>query len=503
LTRKTLAVGIIVMLVVSVNLSSIAMNTEKTTNDIYNDYSALLHQVKTNIGSSRGWVEEQQLLASDGESNDHFGLSVSIDGDNAIIGAYADEPGGSAYIFKYNGTCWIEEQKLIASDGEEDENFGKSVSIDGDNILIGADKDHNEIGNFSGSAYMFKYNGTSWNEQQKLTASDGENYDFFGSSVSIDGDFAIIGADMKNDQTGSVYVFKYNGTSWNEQQKLLASDAEEHSSFGKSISIDGENVLIGSPKRDDIYIDSGAAYLFKYNGTSWNEQQIVIASDGEEVDNFGYSVSIDGNNTIIGAYGDNDNGENSGSAYVFKYDGVSWNEQQKLKASDGDEYDSFGKSVSIDGNTVIIGAYAFDIYKGASYVFKYNGVSWSGEQKLIPSNGFAKDHFGWSVSINNDKAVVGAPFYYGVMGSAYIFIFENLTIPDLNCNGHINLEEITPGETVVEIIRVQNIGGPDTLLNYNHFLIGVIGLLHQVVEQVLIQKMVILKLKYQLLHQMN
>jgi len=462
--HKTLVVGILVMILVSVNLSSIAVNTEKTIDDISDDYNVLSQYVKTNIRPSRGWVENQILSASDGGYWDRFGFSVSIDGDYAIIGAPFDhnsgEATGSAYVFKYNGTSWNEEQKLVASDGEEDDWFGISVIIDNDNILIGAYADDNG----RGSAYVFKYNGTSWNEEQKLTASNGETYDKFGESVFIDDDNVLIGATRFGAggfTIGSAYVFKYNGTSWNEEQELFASDGEEFNNFGESVSIDGDNALIGAPKDDNFYNDSGAAYVFKYNGTSWNEEQKLVASDGDRIDNFAKSVSISGTNILIGAFAD-DNGR--GSAYVFKYNGTSWNEEQKLVASDGEEDDRFGCSVSIDGDNALIGARHND--EGSAYVFKYDGISWTGEQKLMASNGEYLDNFGWSVCIDGGNIIIGAPAYLSYKGSAYMFVFENLTIPDLNCNGNINWNDVTPGETVLDIFTVQNIGGPGTMLNW-------------------------------------
>jgi len=459
-----LAVGILVMILVSVNLSSIAMNTEKTISATSEDFNNLLTQVKTNKGSSRGWIEEQKLLASDGEDWDWFAHSVSISGDYALVGADRDEDMGSAYVFKYDGVSWIEEQKLIASDGEVDDVFGWSVSLDGDYAIIGAPG--NDVG---GSAYVFKYNGTSWIEEQKLIASDSELLDHFARSVSINNNKALIGARGNDENKGSAYVFKYNGTSWIEEQKLIASDGEEGDFFGWSVSIDGDNALIGAPKDDDTHIDSGAAYVFKYNGTCWNQEQKLTASDSEEIDNFGLSVSINNNKALIGAPFDDDNGIESGSAYVFKYDGASWNEEQKLTALYGSDYDWFGLSVSIYNEKALIGVPCDNdngFEAGSAYVFNYNGASWNEEQKLTASDGTPYDNFGWFVSINSNKALIGAPLYYNAKGKAYVFVFENLTIPDLYCNGNVNWNDVTPGETVVDIFTVQNIGGPDTLLNW-------------------------------------
>jgi hypothetical protein len=250
---------------------------------------------------------------------------------------------------------------------------------------------------------------------------------------------------------------------------LTASDGEEDDFFGWSVSIDGDNALIGAPKDDDTYIDSGAAYVFNYNGASWNEKQKLTASDSEEIDNFGLSVSINNNKALIGAPFDDANGIESGSAYVFGYDGASWNEEQKLIPSDGSMYDWFGISVSIYNEKALVGVPCDNdngFEAGSAYVFKYNGLSWFQEQKLTASDGTPYDNFGWFVSLDSNHILIGAPLYYNYMGSAYIFVFENLTVPDLYCNGNINWNDVTPGETVTDSFTVQNIGGPSTLLNW-------------------------------------
>ena len=336
--------------------------------------------------SGTTWTKQAKLLASDGAAGDWFGVSVSIDGDYAIIGADGDRDNGvesgSAYVFKRDGTSWTQEDKLIASDGEADDWFGRSVSIDGDYVIIGALYD-DDNGNNSGSAYVFKRDGTSWTQEDKLIASDGETDDHFGYTVSIDGDYAIVGArwdDDNGDNSGSAYVFKRDGTSWTEQARLLASDGADFDLFGCSVSIDGDYAIIGA-ERDDS--SRGSAYIFKRTGTSWAEEDKLTASGGATGDSFGFSVSIEGDYAIIGAPRAEDNGFFSGSAYVFKRDGANWNEQAKLLASDGATSDYFGRSVSIDGDYAIIGADGDD----SSYVFKRDGTNWNEQDKLLDSYG--------------------------------------------------------------------------------------------------------------------
>jgi hypothetical protein len=375
-------------------------------------------------GAGITWLQKQKLTASDGATGDCFGQSVSISGDYAIIGAYCDDTyKGSAYIFKWDGTGWIQQQKLTASDGVDYDYFGYSVSISGDWAIVGAYRDDNEKGINAGSAYMFKWDGTNWILRQKLLAPDGAAGDCFGNSVSIRGGYAIIGAnwdDDKGNDSGSAYIYKkwWDEMQWVLQQKLTASDGGANGFFGYSVSISGDYAIIGQPA------GFGSAYLFWWNGLQWIQLQKLTASDGASDDKFGWSVSISDDYAIVGSYGDDDRGNTSGSAYIFKRDGIGWSQQAKLLATDGAASNGFGWSVSISGDYAVIGA-CWDDDKGAAsgsaYIFRWDGAGWIQQQKLLASDGNAYDYFGCSVSVSGDKTIVGA---YGGdnKGSAYIFI---------------------------------------------------------------------------------
>ncbi len=381
-----------------------------------------------------------RLNASDGEAEDQFGFSVAISGDTAIVGAVFDDVGanfdqGSAYVFVKSGTVWTQQAQLTASDGAIGDQFGNSVTISGDTAIVGANFD--EIGaNFAqGSAYVFVRSGTVWTQQQKLTASDGATNDFFGWSVAISGETAIIGAYSDNiganSNQGSAYVFVRSGVTWTQQQKLTASDGAANDVFGFSVSISGDTAIINATA-DDVgaNTDQGSAYVFTRSGVTWTEQQQLTASDGTAFDNFGISVSISGDTVVIGAQVD-DVGANSnqGSAYVFVKSGITWTQQQKLNSSDGAANDNFGWSVSISGDTVIVGAITNDVGanldQGSAYIFTRSGVTWTQQQKLNASDGTINDYFGGSVAISGNNIFVGVNFdKVGAnvnQGSAYAF----------------------------------------------------------------------------------
>ena len=276
------------------------------------------------VASASSWSQQQKLTASDADNYDSFGMSVSISGDYAVVGAYADDDAGgssgSAYIFVRNGTTWTEQEKLTASDAASRDKFGNSVSISGDYAVVGAYTDDDGGSSNSGSAYIFVRNGTTWSQQQKLTASDAAAGDQFGNSVSISGDYAVVGAYADDDaggQSGSAYIFVRNGTAWTEQQKLTASDAASSDQFGRSVSISGDYAVVGAHQNAGAGSRSGSAYIFVRNGTTWTEQEKLTASDAASGDYFGSSVSISGDYAVVGAYADNDAGSQSGSAYIL------------------------------------------------------------------------------------------------------------------------------------------------------------------------------------------
>jgi len=421
--KNKLAVTFVCILIIAYFVPAVhAIDENNSYTGVPIDYDSL---IQNNIGyktTNAKWSEQAKLIASDGEVINFFGLSVSMDGDYVVIGAHGDRDNGnfsgSAYIFKRDGPDWIEDVKLLASDGRTNMMFGYSVSIDGDYIIIGApDADG------PGSAYIFKNNGLTWIEQQKLTASDGEIWDEFGTSVSIDGDYAVVGAQF-DDDIGSAYIFKREGETWNEEAKLTSSDSELEDCFGISASLYGEYAIIGG-WGDDKY--TGSAYVFKRTGTTWTEEAKLTASDGIPGDRFGVSVSTNGEYAIVGTV---NNEDWTGAAYVFKRSGSNWIEEQKLTASDGEPGDCFGISVPIDGDCIIVGAYDDDdsgAHSGSAYVFKHNGNTWVEKQKLISSDIAAYDQFGCCIAIDGDCAIIGAYSEDDFTGSAYIFSASTLS----------------------------------------------------------------------------
>ncbi len=386
------------------------------------------------IGYSQG-IHQLKLTANDGGEQDYFGGSVSISGDYAIIGALRDDDNGnssgSAYIFKREGYIWIEQAKITASDGAPVDYFGGSVSLSGDYAIIGAHWD-DDSGNASGSAYIFKREGLNWIEQTKLFASDGAPGDVFGRSVAISDDYVIIGAtgdDDNGDDSGSAYIFKRIGTDWILQIKLTPNDGAPEDYFGGAIAVSNDYAIIGATGDDEGGDRTGSVYIFKRDGSVWTEQSKLTASDGGFLDAFGISVSISKDYAIIGASGLE--GIDGNSAYIFKQDTITgeWIEYTKLTASDGNSGDQFGNSVSISGDFACVGAGGDDNFgdqSGSVYIFKLDTISgqWIEQARLNSKDESTGDGFGVSTLIDDGHVIIGASRNDDdglESGSAYIF----------------------------------------------------------------------------------
>ena len=396
----------------------------------------------TVVGS---WGTGTKIVASDKAAGDNFGRSCAMnsDGTKVIVGAYVEDPdgttdAGSAYIYTYSGSSWDTGTKIVASDKAASAFFGGSVSMnsDGTKVIVGANGD----GPYAGAAYIFTYDGSSWDTGTKIVSSDLTNSDQFANSVAMSGDGTkvIVGASNENLAYGSVYIYTYSGGSWGSEVKIEASDKAANDQFGESVAMnsDGTKVIVGSPYEDPGVTNAGSAYIYTYNGSSWSQQQKIEASDKQDSDRFGDSVAMSGDGTkvIVSAYlEDPDNISSAGSVYIYTYNGSSWSQQQKIEASDKAVNDYFGYSVAMnsDGTKVIVGSQYEDpdgtTDAGAAYIYTYSGSSWGMETKIVASDKAADDRFGWSVAMSGDgeKVIVGAqsedPDTITDAGSAYIY----------------------------------------------------------------------------------
>lgn len=356
---------------------------------------------------------EQQLTGS--AAGALFGRSVDVDGTMAIVGSPAENGvQGAAYVFRKVGGTWTPLQRLVASDGAPSANFGTDVAISGNTIAIGARTAKvGATGSSHGAAYVFVSNGSTWVEQAKLVASDVSSNAQFGWTVDVEGNTVVVGANNTSrpsgTQIGAAYVFERNGGSWVEQI-LAAPDGASFDFFGNSIGISGNTLCVGAIG-DDVGTNDGqgSAYVFTRSGSTFSFQQKLAASDGAAGDAFGGSCAIDADTIVIAASSD-DRGPaaNQGAAYVFVRSGATWSQQQKLTANDAAANDSFGVA-AIHGDVAVVGALGDESTRGSAYVYQRSGATWSQQQKLEPTGGVSGDQFGSGVSIDGSSVLIGAP----------------------------------------------------------------------------------------------
>jgi len=420
--------------------------------------------------------QQAYLKASNTETQDFFGAPVAVSGDTVVVGTpYEDSnatgvngdqnnnlapSSGAVYVFVRSGTTWSQQAYLKASNAQADDDFGTSVAISGDTVVVGAQGedsaatgvdgdqgDNFSTGANSGAAYVFTRNGTTWSQQAYLKASNTGISDSFGRSVAVSGDTIVVGADGEDSaatgvdgsqgdnsaiDSGAAYVFTRNSGNWSQQAYLKASNTGAADRFGNSIALSGDTIVVGAcnedsnatgvdgDQNDNSKTYSGAAYVFARRGGTWSQQAYLKASNTDAEDFFGWSVSVSGDLFVVGAYledsnatgvnGDQGNNfaTNSGAAYAFTLNGDTWSQQAYLKASNTDGGDSFGQSVAVSGNTVVVGAIGEENTAGAAYVFTRSGTTWSQQAYLKASNTETGDYFGISVAVSGDTVAVGA-----------------------------------------------------------------------------------------------
>lgn len=387
------------------------------------------------------WIEREKIVASDVTYNDEFGCAVAVNGEYALIGAVLNE---AAYVFQQVNGSWVEMQKLVGSGVKKFDRFGIAVALTDRFAFVGAHHDVNGDVE-SGSVFVFELIDGEWVEVQRLVPSDatGSMWWSFGRSISVDGSYLLVGADDgRTDQgvcTGAAYVFELIDGRWVEMQKLIASDGEELDSFGWSVSVDDEVALIGAFFGETGDESTGAAYVFELVDGEWVEVQKLTPSDGEFGDSFGNAVVLDGNYAFIGNDGgDNAQGVFTGSVYVFKRVGGRWVEMQELNPSDGIFDNHFGSVIAFDDPYLLVGDWGArnedrGVECGAVYVFLRVGESWFEVFKLVPSDGEEGDMFGvFGVALEGRTALIGSMWddVDGVStGSVYVFERSSNVIP--------------------------------------------------------------------------
>ena len=433
-----------------------------------------------------GQSHDAYLKASNAEANDVFGNASAASGRTMVVGAFQEASAatgvngsqsdnsaalaGSAYVFIHNGNQWVQQAYLKASNAEADDQFGFSMAISGDTLVVGAPAEESNATGVNGSqadnsltaagaAYVFVRTGSQWVQQAYLKASNTKQGQQFGWSVAISGNTIVVGApgeksnatgvnsnqvDNSLNEAGAAYVFVRSGTTWSQQAYLKASNTEAEDSFGYSVGVADNTIVVGAYREDSDAVvvngdqtdntapNAGAAYVFTRSGSKWTQQAYLKTTDCTSADALGIAVAISGDTVLLGASGEtslvpgnsNDtSGTNVGAVYAFVRSGTAWSQQAYLKAAQPDSSDSFGRYLAFTGDRAVIGATGEDgnsngiggdqsndlsSDSGAAYYFVRQGTAWSQQAYVKATNTEVDDGFGRSVAITDDFLLVGA-----------------------------------------------------------------------------------------------
>jgi uncharacterized repeat protein (TIGR01451 family) len=384
--------------------------------------------------------------AGEGASFDRMGQAVAVSGNTAVGAAYLANgstfvDSGTVHVFtRTNATTWSRQQKINPPSAANNDLFGNAVAISGNTLAIAALRDDETSATDSGAVYIFTRSVSEWTLQQRINASDPTNNAGFGRSVALDGDTLIVGANRANSGTGAAYVFTRSGATWAQQQRLVAQDAALDDFFGGSVAISGDRLVVGAERADvgvspDTKRDVGAAYVFRRTGVgAWLQQTKLLPSTYVNDDNFGISVAISGASIVVGQpFLGEGVGSNKGAAIVFTEDAGTWTRQATLVPADASADDYFGRSVAISGDLIVAGSYFDDfntvVNGGSAYLYRRSGSVWSQSDKLLGSDTVLNDSLGSAVAISAGVTIVGAPFDANAFGSesgaAYAFTRED------------------------------------------------------------------------------
>jgi LPXTG-site transpeptidase (sortase) family protein len=401
-----------------------------------------------------GAVHQTWIKPSPGNPGAEFGNIVAMDGDTLVVGARHDSVtvgvnpvyyAGAVYVYVLEDNTWSLQGRLRASDAQAYDLFGSSVDIDGDTLIVGA------VGNDSidendedapdmGAVYIFTRSGDQWQQDTKIEPEDGIEGDNFGNAVSIVGSRIVVAASAKDiglvPNAGKVYSYYLSGTKWLQSQSVSMSPVGLNSFFGSSLDYDGQRLVVGA----QAVSDSGAVYVYYRVGSQWEEEAVIESMVDREGDNFGTSVSIDGQTIVVGAPFSNPNlgGRtitNAGAAYVFHKQGTSWDQEAMLVLENAAAFDHFGQSVSIDDTMIVVGASAQDYFTilrtGSAHVFERNAGEWELQTSIISGEPYMDADFGASLSIDDELIVIGEPgtSTQSQPGTVHLYSLEEGVLP--------------------------------------------------------------------------
>ncbi|MCX6318722.1 MAG: hypothetical protein NTW29_15680 [Bacteroidetes bacterium] len=388
---------------------------------------------------SNNKIPPASATANDGQAGNWLGMAVDIYSNFAVVGAPHDtvnnkENQGSVYVFLRNGGVWTQWAKLTANDGAAGDLFGSAVAVYGDYVVVGAPNDTIGVNVAQGSVYIFRTNGINYTQQAKIVAADGAAEDRFGTSVAIEDATVLIGADSDDEglmvDNGSAYVYTRLGNTWTQEAKFIPANAINFGQFGTAVSFSNNTAMIGAARTSQGY--RGAAYFFVRSGVVWSQQAMVISQSAFSVNSFGRSLSIDFDKAVVG---EREHLGNTGRAVVFERSGTVWTRTTTIEVPFPEAGDEVATAVCVSGDYLLLGAPGDKVITqegitGAAYLYKYNGGSWNLLRKIEDADGTPQSRLGQALAIdgyNGFNLVIGAPYINaGLPGEKGKVLFLNV-----------------------------------------------------------------------------
>jgi len=386
-------------------------------------------------------TESFTFTVDDSAANDRLGTGVAIDGNVLLAGAQkADALGidsGSAYVAVFNGTSWVQKAQLLPSDGANYDTFGLRVALEGDVAVVSAHLNDNSGFANAGAVYVFRYNGTSWNQEQKLVPFDAEQGGQFGFDVALSGDRIAVGARNRGSlNTGAVYTYRFDGSAWQLEAQITPAGLQQGDSFGYSLALDGDLLAVGALNDDTVITNAGACYVFRWNSASWQQEAKLFASNAGQADNFGYDLAAHDDVLVVGAGLADVNFTNDGAVYVFEFDGSSWAEEAMLLSGSPANGNQFGRCVATCTGVIAVGEANSDdqgTNSGKAWLFKSDEMDvWQLDAELTQSGTAGGNLLGRSIAIHGSVVVgaVGAATPVSGAGAVYGYVLSDPPIAD-------------------------------------------------------------------------
>lgn len=404
----------------------------------------------------RAQCDEGTALAAPTPTPSAFlGFGVATDGELSVAGAFGDSElgtsAGAVYPYRRSGNNWLPEAKIVAVDGAAGDLFGTRVAVQAPWLAIGAPGE-SEAGNDSGAVYLYQRVGTEWQFHTKIRPFDGVSGDRFGDAVSLDGDTLVVGAPERDElggAAGAVYVYRFDGTLWNQENKILPLTLEVADRFGFAVAVNGDLAMIGAIGDDDGGVNAGAVYVYERLTPTWFQIDKLIPADVVSEDRFGSAVDFDNGAAMIGSPSDDDFIFNSGAAYAFTEVAGVWTEEAKIYPSDIAISDLFGFAIAVGGNYAVVSSPLDDdngTSSGGAYIFERIGGAWVEIDKVIAPDGEDMDNFGQGVDVGGGIVAVGAWQHTTTVDAAgSLYLFRAVPLDDCDGNGIDDSCELAAG----------------------------------------------------------